>query len=53
LALIFPLFALQRFFGFSERGKATFFVGLYGEKEAFKLAVAARRAGLRKLGDIH
>jgi len=25
------IFALQRFFGFSERGKATFSVGLYGE----------------------
>ena len=36
-----------------KRGKATFSVGLYGEKEAFRLAVAARRTGLRKLGDIH
>ena len=36
-----------------KRGKATFSVGLYGAKEAFRLAVAARRAGLRKLGDIH
>ena len=36
-----------------KRGKATFSVGLYGEKEAFRFAVAARRAGLRKLGDIH
>jgi hypothetical protein len=25
------IFALQRFFGFSERGKATFSVGLYSE----------------------
>jgi hypothetical protein len=33
-----------------ERGKATFSVGLYGEKEAFRLAVASRRAGLPELG---
>ena len=35
-----------------KRGKATFSVGLYGEKEAFRLAVASRRAGLRELGNI-
>jgi hypothetical protein len=40
------------FFGFSERGKATFSVGLYGENEAFRLAAASRHAGLRDLGDI-
>jgi hypothetical protein len=33
-----------------ERGKASFSVGLYGENEAFRLAVASRRAGLRELG---
>ena len=32
-----------------ERNKATFSVGLYGENEAFRLAVASRRAGLRDL----
>lgn len=32
-----------------ERAKATFSVGLYGERDAFRLAVAARRAGLREL----
>jgi hypothetical protein len=30
-------------------GRATFSVGLYGEQKAFRLAVAARRAGLREL----
>jgi hypothetical protein len=46
------IFALQRFFNFSERGKATFSVGLYGKNEAFRLAVASRHTGLRDLGDI-
>ena len=32
-----------------KRGKATFSVGLYGEEEAFRLAVSCRRSGLRKL----
>ena len=31
-----------------KRGKATFSVGLYGEKEAFRLAVSSRRVGLRE-----
>ena len=35
-----------------ERAKAAFSVGLYGEEEAFRLAVAFRHAGLRELGDI-
>jgi len=30
----------------AKRGKASFSIGLYGEKEAFRLAVSARRAGL-------
>ena len=30
-----------------KNGRATFSVDLYGEQEAFRLAVAARRAGLR------
>jgi len=30
-----------------KRGKATFSIGLYGEKEAFRLAVSARCAGLQ------
>ena len=32
-----------------ERGKASFSVGLYGEKEAFRLAVNARRSALQEL----
>ena len=32
-----------------ERGKASFSVGLYGEKEAFRLAVCARRVALQEL----
>ena len=32
-----------------ERGKASFSVGLYGEKEAFRLASCARRATLQEL----
>ena len=32
-----------------KRGKASFSVGLYGEKEAFRLAVCCRRAGLQTL----
>ena len=32
-----------------ERGKASFSVGLYGEKEAFRLAICARRAALEEL----
>ena len=31
-----------------ERGKATFSVGLYGEKAAFRAAVSSRRAGFRR-----
>ena len=31
------------------RGKASFSVGLYGEKEAFRLAVRSRRAALQEL----
>ena len=31
-----------------KNGRATFSVGLYGEQEALRLAVAARRAGLRQ-----
>jgi hypothetical protein len=30
-----------------KRGNASFSVGLYGQKQAFTLAVSARRAGLR------
>ncbi len=33
----------------SGRGKASFSVGFYGEKEAFKLAITCRRAGVGKL----
>ena len=44
---------LVRYVGsWPKRGKASFSVGLYGENEALKLAVASRRAGLRELGDI-
>jgi len=32
-----------------ERGKESFSVGLYCEREAFRLAVIARRAALQKL----
>jgi hypothetical protein len=32
-------------------GRAIFAIGLYGEAEAFRLAVRARRAGLRELMD--
>ena len=32
-----------------ERGKASFSVGFYGKKEAFRLAVCARRAALQEL----
>lgn len=32
-----------------QRGKASFSVGLFGEKEAFKLASCARRAALEEL----
>ena len=32
-----------------ERGKASFFVGFYGERDAFRLAIRARRAALQEL----
>jgi hypothetical protein len=32
-----------------KRGKATFFIALYGEKQAFRHAVSSRRAGLLEL----
>ena len=32
-----------------ERGKASFSVGLYGDKEALRLAISARRAALQEL----
>jgi len=36
-----------------KRGKTTFPSVCMAKRKAFSLAVAARRAGLRKLGDLH